>query len=502
MGDAPPLTDVEHAPTPWRRLRWPGVAVLATCLAAVSFPGAIPFVYDEPLLILAASGLNSQHRLATFGLIGSMGRPYGPVPTWFYQGCLLVTHDLVAVSAIHAACFMLATGFAAVWIARSARLWGWGALLVVGSPYVWFYGRLLWDNPMVIPLGMLSVACYAAFLRKPRGGLLAGCAVLAVLACMAHLMALTLPAGLALHAATRSRRQAWAYRSHLALGVVVGLAIAAPYLVYFVHSGNPPPAHPLRASNVTYVLFGPRSLSGVGLDELVRAPADDTGAFFWRSRTEYLHVPGAWSAALAVASAGTVGIFLFFWAGLVTVPLSLLRRGVARSDPVALELAALSLYMLAALFALNVATGITGSPSYYSGTMPAYAILAWVTLDALVRRGRAFALLACAHLACLLATTALLFGRLAQTGGTRTGNYGITLGNQVEIAREINRYDPASPARYDVTLVGNSIVCINAICGEKVLPPGPRLSARPLVVRYTSDDTSAGWAEVVPRDAP
>ena len=80
----------------WDRLFIPTAIILTA--AALLFPGDVPFINDEALLINNALTANERGELAPKGLMGTVGIQYGPVPTWLYQAALLATQDLATVS--------------------------------------------------------------------------------------------------------------------------------------------------------------------------------------------------------------------------------------------------------------------------------------------------------------------------------------------------------------------------------------------------------------------
>ena len=141
-------------------------ALVVAGLIPLVWPGDVPFINDEPQLIASAVRANREGRLAPVGLLGTYGFSYGPAPTWVYQALTPVTRDLVGIAALHILLMSAATAGGIWWLGRSLRLWIWFAPLPLLSPYYWFYARVLWDNPFLLPLGALALAGYAAFLAS------------------------------------------------------------------------------------------------------------------------------------------------------------------------------------------------------------------------------------------------------------------------------------------------------------------------------------------------
>src|SRR5438876_2912901 len=81
------------------------LAIVAAIALCALHPGAVFIGADEHQLLTSAADANSHHRLADQGLSGSMGHPYGPLPTQFYQAMLLVTNNTLALVALRAVIF-------------------------------------------------------------------------------------------------------------------------------------------------------------------------------------------------------------------------------------------------------------------------------------------------------------------------------------------------------------------------------------------------------------
>jgi hypothetical protein len=157
------LTTVSHISASTTQ-RWPVVlcwtlaGLILAAIPAVIFPGDAPFVNDEPLLIMSALDSNQAHRLALHGLPGNRGLLYGPLPSWIYQGLLLIMHDPIVLVAIHSAVVAAAILVPLFWLARETRLWPPFALVIALSPQVWFQTRELWDNTFNIPICAIVLA--------------------------------------------------------------------------------------------------------------------------------------------------------------------------------------------------------------------------------------------------------------------------------------------------------------------------------------------------------
>ena len=49
------------------------------------------------------------------------------------------------------------------------KISAWLAVLVMLSPWMWYYSRQLWDNSFCIPLSAMTIAAYADYLATRCG---------------------------------------------------------------------------------------------------------------------------------------------------------------------------------------------------------------------------------------------------------------------------------------------------------------------------------------------
>src|SRR5678815_1122936 len=90
----------------------------------------------------------------------------------------------------------------------------------------------------------------------------------------------------------------------------------------------------------------------------------------------------------------------------------------------------------------------SGFTHYFNATWIAFAFLSWLAVDALparLLRGAVAGVLAASTLAVVL----YLLVRIHHTGPARTP-YGATLSNQIDVARELNRYGPGTTLQTQV----------------------------------------------------
>ena len=470
------------ATSPPRPSRLAVAAIVAAVLVPLLWPGDIPFINDEPQLIANAARANAEHRLAPIGLQGTYGFTYGPAPTWVYQALLSISRDLVVVSVMHAALMSVITAASLWWLARSLGLWIWFLPVPLISPYFWFYARVLWDNPFLLPLGALTVAGYAAFLatgsstglRVSWGGLL--------LVPLVHLMGLALVIPLAAHMVLCHWQALWRHRWSLATMAAAVVAAAQPYVSYLLTPRPESPPGDGSLAGWVFPLLGGRLLSAARLD------------YFFGPQ----FVDGPVFAATAMLS--TVA-YALVWAGLLAAGLLIAAAVRQRTWSPAAHLAAIA---LGALLCQSLADGISSRyqhPHYQNGTWIVFVLLAWLAVDALAARGGAIrhtaGLVTGVLAGSLMLTVAALAIEVRRHGGTREV-YGPTLANQLQVAGALARHGPGSTVEIRVAMwerFPHTPDILREFLRHRYVH-GPQ---RDFLVRHASADESSGVIELVDR---
>ena len=455
--------------------------LVAACAIPALWPGDVPFINDEPLLIAAAAAANARHGLAPMGLLGTYGFSYGPAPTWMYQVLVAVTHDLVVVAALHALLMAAVTAAALWWLSRSLGLWVWFAPVPLVSPYFWFYARVLWDNPLLIPLGALAIAGYSAHLRSGSSAGLRIALAAMVASLLVHLMSVALVVPLLAHMVFVRRRELWAHRASLAAIAIASMVAAWPYWRYLATAHPPAAGTAATFDGWIFPLLGARLLS-----------AQELGYFFGTA-------PVA-GPLLATASAVSMLAYVLVWSGIGIAVWRIVGAIRARHWTPDTHIAAIVLGMLACQSAIDGMAGKFQHPQYQNATWIATVMLAWFTVDGLARlRGSlrwsapaAAGLLASA----LLLAVGVVAGRLHRTGGTRE-IYGPTLGNQQRVARALSRHSSRSRVTTDVVLYELYPHTLAILRGLN--PPRAWAPDGDLAVRYASADPASGTIEVAER---
>jgi hypothetical protein len=414
--------------------------------ARLLFPGDVPFVNDEPMLVERALDANASGSAAVTGLLGTRGARYGPAPVWFYQTALAFTHDLPTVVLARTALVTLLTGAALLLLARSlgraarsspilAPALGAFAFL---SPYLWFYARDLWDNSFAIPLSGMLLASYVAYLKEGRVGWLALAGLFGALCFLTHLMTLPLVAAVAIHfLATRWRALHEPRFALVVATIVVGcVVLCLPYL-RSVGGGSmagfrllPSPA------SVVFALGGLRVFTLAGFDYFV----GEWGA--WGSRGSGVLAVLAVGVSLFSWVAGAVGVAAWGRDAFREVPKVFGGGGVACGDGGGGRLegsVGLLLLLALALFVLLVnGLRLREHPHYYNGVWAVFFLFWWRGMTVL-----AVGVAARRVLAVQVAAMALFLSGVTGTvhagRGLKALHYGPTLSNQMEVARALER---------------------------------------------------------------
>jgi hypothetical protein len=427
---APPLA------VAWiRRFPWIIAGLAVASLPAILFPGDAPFVNDSPQLVILALKANAEHTLAPYGLMGTRGAPYGPFSVWIYQLILCFTHSPILLVLIHAAVLALGVAAALYLLSRDARLWAPFAVAIALSPNLWFQERILWDNSFNIPICALTLAAYTRFvMSRSRFALALAVAGLAV-GPLIHLMALAFVIPVAVHMLVFERR-ALLREALLVLPVPALLyALSWKYLLATVRSAQVSAQAVANASpaskGLAFPLRGGQFFSAMGFNE------------YWISSNTFVQVarvvsilahPLVWAGAL-VACARVVQVIRG-------------RRPVEWKD----HLAGLALAILVVQSLLDGLMRLDFYVHYFNATWIAYAVLAWLLVDALVgarsRRWRAIGLVLPAMQGMAVLVVAIASVAVIHLSPGR--QYGATIANQIEVAHEVGRYPPDTPVTADV----------------------------------------------------
>jgi hypothetical protein len=352
--------DVWGAPL-WARMV---LVTFAVCLFAFRFQDRdlVSYVLDEPQLQEAAQADAVAGRWARISVVhGTQGKRYGPAPLWFYTAVHRLVGPLPERSVL-ATTLLLTVAQLGLALAVARALGGGAVLfsvlaaLLASSPYLFFWSRTGWDNPLLSAFVDASVAVFL-WQRLPallRGALLG---VLVGLGLSTHLMALPFTFAVLLVVGLESFRHRAALRV-LAAFVAAALVVNLPYLAALrtEPSGTSPAwktwGGPLPALGrvVARVLEPARVLTATGIDS----------AFLESAAANFRRDLGLWRWVLDAGPALSCILGVFAAAGLVAAA----RSGSCRAR----SLGALGLLLWAGSVLFLGVPNLSPEPHYQQAT--------------------------------------------------------------------------------------------------------------------------------------
>jgi len=454
------------------------VLVCVVLCTSFLFPGDASFENDEPTLLQRANdanhtpcevlGVSLSFTPARVGLVGTRGVSYGPLPIWFYQLILGITHDPIVMVRIHALLFSGVTAIALFRLTRAMRLSPWFAALSIFSPWLWQFNRMLWDNTFCIPLAAITVAGYVDFLATRRRRALTLAAISLAAMTLVHLMSLALVGGMMLHFVLFERRSLVRFRRPLIVIGILWACVFVPYLKAMSEVHQPPVAAAIESTSIGWwhPLMGALHLT----------------AFGWLAGS-LSHLPAIVRTCESLSLMANVAV----WLGMALVLYrARSRAGLGAFTPMD-QCALMCLFVAACQAILDGFERIDLMPHYFNATWIAYVLLAWYGVDAARRRSRRWAmgvyLYAAAYIAPVLIVLVTGIYFIHVNSGTRAVDYGTVLREQMRAAQRINEFSPDCPV--DMTYPQWSLFPWALRDLIALLPP--KTSPRPvrrLVVRY------------------
>lgn len=426
-------TDTPTAGEP-RRSRDLIVAILLVLLAMIPlvlWPEDVSWCIDEPRLVAAAWHANNAGQMAAHGLYGNFGVCYGPVPTQVYQLLLHITHDPYTFVVLRALLTGTITAASLLWLGRTLNFPIWFAAAVMVAPQITNHHRVLWDASFTIPLSVLAIAAFAAFIRTRRPWPLRIAIVTAMELPLIHPQSLPVALPILGYLLWKHRSDIWKDRRGLLWTVGLLLALNAKYLVVagfnvvWRLTHGTATSYPGVGSRMTSLLapfFGGNLLNGYDYTQtMARPPGPDwlVTTVSWAARLIY---PLIW-----------IGIGRVLW----SLPSALRRLKTSTASPfdTMMIVGFGGLCLQALIFgALRIPLG----PQYYFGTVGLHVLFAWFGVELLSRArfgntiGIAFAL-GCAYVT----------PGIAQMMHTQGYGYPAwpTMRNAVELTRALNQYE-------------------------------------------------------------
>jgi len=450
-------------------------------------PGDGSWLNDEPIMMEMALRYNRTASTiygfylpftpCPFGLEGTRGARYGPLPVWIDQVLLAFSHDLRVILALHALLFISITVMAVYWLTRTLRMSPWFAIVTLLSPWLWLFSRSLWDSTWCIPIAAVLFAAYAAFLANPSAPLLCLTLFCLILIPLVHLMAIAMVLPVGIHLLIFHRRRLWQWKWS-ALAIIAACAyLFFPYLIFFFTHTRPEVAP--RHSPLLGWLFPLLGGHYLTLGVAGTMPGDgwqDYAPIFLR---QFLFPAAQWIARLALIAV---------WLGMA---LAIPRAWKALRRPAdASPLHSLCLIALAVWICQTVLDGIERiyfSPNYYAATWIVYVFFAWTAVDWLLRPSAGINLAIrwslAVYAASLLLGIVIIAATIARNAGTVGPYYGATLANQIQAVEKIERFSDRSGFDVQFPLWRLQPLAFQVLMELNPPSAGPRPLAN-LVVKY------------------
>jgi len=464
------------------------IALLVLGALRLLWPGDTLFLNDEPNLIRIAFESNAQNVWPRFGIRGTRGMDYGPFAVWWYKIGLTLTQNPIALVALKVAFVTLLTILAILWLNRTCSFLipGIGALALL-SPYLWIYSRDLWDNTFLIPLTAVTFASYVAFLKEKRTWQLFIVALFGSLAFSTHLMSIALLVPIALHLLVSQHR--WVL-NHLLTVLILGivfLLVNYPYLTHFVPNYRPNPLSFGILASFLFPFYSARLFSDVGFQ-------------YFLGKNWFLFMdPWALNVVFVLCFILSALAYLFFWSGLYLSAKQLFTAEWRKKNSHTFQVHSFAWAVFITHICLCFFQRLYSHPHYYNATWMVTFYFLWFGVSALIHRRWAIRTFS-AYAGALTVMFVAIVLSIHWNGGSRAPRYGATLRNQMEVAKQIHKYDPASPIEAQSNHYlhfGNSIHTLRIFLKKDagILPK------KRLVVRYREPtNLRSGFIELVEKN--
>jgi len=468
------------------------VLLVAIVILTAFRPGDAPWINDEPILMEMAIrynhtasdiyGFDLPFTPCPYGLEGTRGARYGPLPVWVDQIFLGFTSNIVAMVACRAMLFSGLTALGVASLARTLRLSPWFAVVTMCSPWLWIFSRSLWDSTWCIPLCAILFASYAAFLAKPAASSMCLTLLSGILLPLVHLTAVAMVLPVAVHLLIVHHRSVWRWKWRLGAIVLVCLYLFHPYLIFFVSHTRPkvPDEQPELPGWFFPLLGGHYLTLGLGGATLCDG---------WQDAAPKL--------LLSLA-------FIARWISWMAIPMVWLGTGLAirhiRDRGVKENLGLIAVGVCICQTCLDGVMRVYLNLNYYAATWIVYAFFAWIAVDWLLSRSKQAVLivkqLIAIYTASILSGIGIIAVVVARNGGTRGIHYGTSVANQVYAVRTVQQFSDLSSVDIEIPQWQLYPRAYQVLLELSPPPTGPRPERR-LIVKYRDAFPGDARIEVV-----
>lgn len=419
-----------------------GLGVLVLC--RLIWVGDIPYGNDDSKLFLRAINDAQNHIFTAHGLLGSRGMNYGPFAIWTYRIGLFFTRDLLVFAAVRIfiTSLLIAVSIALVAYCSPFLIPSLGVLGLL-SPYVWLYGRDLWDNSYVIPISGVAIASYLYFCQNKSKAAIFISLMASVFGILTHLVYLPVALGLAAHFIFYQRE--WLKKNVLfsLFSLCVGGLTLLPYLIHLLgdrksfSSGGVSP----NIGHLLMPFLGPRFYTALGIEHF-------TGNNWYQMFPNQPVLNGIWIFIIGLSALA----YLFAWYGMflsareVFTHLRNKTTYAERTEKFDACFVAFIIFLIE--LGLSFYMRLIPVANFYSPFWMVFLFFLWFGLSAAWSKRftkGVFVLISGSLVVALLGIVL----RLHIYRGNRWNHYGPTLLNLLTLAREIEQVSPNAKVESD-----------------------------------------------------
>jgi len=435
--------------------------------------GDIPYGNDDSQLFLRAVNDAQNHIFTSYGLLGSRGMNYGPFAIWTYRIGLFFTRDLLlfATGRIFITSLLIAFSITLVAFSSPFLVPSLGILGLL-SPYIWLYGRDLWDNSYVIPLSGVAIAGYLYFCHKKSKVALFISLMASVFGVLTHLVYLPVAIGLAVHFVFYQRN--WLKKNILfSLGSLgLGLVTLLPYLIHLLgdrksfSSGGVSP----NIGHIFMPFLGPRFYTAIGIEHF-------TGKNWYQMFPAQPILNGVWVFVICLSALA----YLLAWYGMFLSAREVLThfrdKKTYSERTEKFDACFIAIVIFIVELGLSFYLRLIPIANFYSPFWMVFLFFLWFGLSVVweKRFAKAVFVLISGSLAVGLLGLVL---RLHIYRGNRWNHYGPTLLNLLTIAREIEQVSPNAKVVSDTFHLSQFPLMMESL----------RIIVRPTVIKPSTEE--------------
>jgi 4-amino-4-deoxy-L-arabinose transferase-like glycosyltransferase len=230
----------------------------------MAWPGLTEFKRDEALLMARALEMVDTGHIAARGISSSVGFPNFPASVWIYALPLAIADHIYSATLFTGLLNSLAV-LGGWWLAR--RYWGQtaglaAALMFAVSPWAVFHSQKIWAQNLLPVIVVGWAICAGLAFVEGRRWFAAGHLLLLALAIQVHFAAVALLPASVIFLIVFRRRVDWRL---IALGGLLGLLIALPFIAYVLKQPDLGPAALLDAGGDLQRAFNLKAWRFLGL---------------------------------------------------------------------------------------------------------------------------------------------------------------------------------------------------------------------------------------------